>query len=187
MSPRSLSLRAPLGASALVVTLLVGCAERGGAGGGAEYVAIERDFEGFEGWTAFDRGSQPVGPTHPDGSSFVYVNRMPPPGARSFATGTIIVRRTTHDDGVIEVHAMAKRGGNYNASGAAGWEFFDLDLAVRPDGTTEPRIVWRGEGPQMGDGYVVPDGGVILSCNHCHASFPENDSVIGPELELRSL
>ncbi len=77
---------------------------------------------------------------------------------------------------------MVKRGGGFNAAGARGWEFFELSLETAAGGSIVPAVRWRGEGPSMGDGYTVPDGGVILSCNHCHASFPERDSVIGDEL-----
>ena len=151
-----------------------------------EFIAIESDFAGFDRWTAFDRGPQPVGPMHPDGSSDVFIDALPPPGATSFPIGTIIVRRTSDASGTpVEIHGMVKRGGRYNEAGAVGWEFFDL--APSTDDPGRPVIRWRGLGPTMGDGYTVPDGGTILSCNHCHASFPENDSVLGPELDLTSL
>jgi hypothetical protein len=150
-----------------------------------EFVAIEQDFADFDRWNSFDRGPDPVPPAHPDGRSIVYVNQLPPPGAREFPSGTILVRITTAAERAdYEAHAMVKRGGGFNAAGARGWEFFELSLEEGADGGIVPAGRWRGEGPSMGDGYTVPDGGVILSCNHCHASFPESDSVIGDELAL---
>lgn len=170
----------------VLALLLLACAEDPAPTPG-EFIAIERDFAGFDQWTVFDRGSQPVGLTHPDGSSFVYVSALPPSGATEFPVGTMIVRITTGlDPATWEAHAMVKRGGDYNADGARGWEFFDLQLgSLEPP--VAPTIRWRGVSPAMGDGYVIPDGGAFLSCNHCHGSAVDNDSVLGPELDLRSL
>lgn len=169
----------------ITLGVLAGCASDPPPSPG-EFIAIERDFESFDEWTMFDRGSQPVGPSHPDGSTLIYINRLPSPASTQFSTGTIIVRVTPAGAPELwEVHAMVKRGGEYNAAGARGWEFFDLLLETVGDDLV-PRIRWRGEGPAMGDGYTIPDGGVVLSCNHCHASAIENDSVLDPDLDLRS-
>jgi hypothetical protein len=151
------------------------------------FVASESAFRHFDTWTRFDRGSAPVGFDHPDGETFVYIDRLPPSGATVFPDGTLIVRVTTGGAPELwEVHAMARRGGEYNASGARGWEFFDLRLETAADGTLVPRILWRGNGPGEGDGYQAPDGGVLLDCNHCHGAYVENDSILGPELDLRT-
>lgn len=153
------------------------------------FVATVETFEGYEGWTRFDRGSQPVGPQHPDGSSAVFVSALPPHGAREFADGTVILRVTTSadpDPATWELHAMVKRGGAFNPDGARGWEFFDLHLERDPRGAYRPAIGWRGDGPPQGDGYVAPEGGVELGCNHCHGAAVDNDSVLGPELDLAS-
>jgi hypothetical protein len=170
--------------------LLAACGEAAVPTG--EYVAIERDFAGFDAWTRFDRGAQPVGPSHPDGETFVYANHLPPRGSSAFPVGTILVRMTrpadpSSDPSTWEVHAMAKRGGGYNDDGALGWEYFDLQLEIAADGSRVPRIRWRGEDQTTGDGYTVPDGGVIFSCDHCHATAVDNDFVLGPELDLDSL
>ncbi|MBX7194690.1 MAG: hypothetical protein K1X94_21725 [Sandaracinaceae bacterium] len=160
---------------------LAGCAPEG-------FVASEADLATYAGWTRFDRGDQPVGPEHPAGGSVVYVSRLPVHGATAFAEGTMIVRITagaSPDPTTWEVHAMAKRGGDYNAAGARGWEFFDLELEPSADGSYRPHIEWRGESPPEGNGYEAPDGGgVELSCNHCHGAAVQNDSVLGPELDL---
>ncbi|HJL17242.1 MAG TPA: hypothetical protein RMH99_16365, partial [Sandaracinaceae bacterium LLY-WYZ-13_1] len=55
------------------------------------------------------------------------------------------------------------------------------------DDAGRPAVVWRGEGPADGDGYRPPEGGDILSCNHCHAAWPENDHVLSPALDLGTL
>ncbi|MDQ3032975.1 MAG: hypothetical protein M3Y87_11195 [Myxococcota bacterium] len=150
------------------------------------YIAFARDFEHFERWTAFDRGRDPVPPSHL-GRSIIYVDPMPPAGAHAFPIGTRIVRvdRAGDDPRAWEVHAMVKRGGGYNRDGAKGWEFFELVLDRthhRP-----PVILWRGQGPVNGDGYTAPEGGEVLGCNHCHASATYNDSVLSPVLELRAM
>lgn len=153
------------------------------------FVATVDTFQGYERWTRFDRGSQPVGPQHPDGSSAVFVSAVPPHGAEAFADGTVILRVTTAadpDPRTWELHAMVKRGGAFNSDGARGWEFFDLHLEPDAAGVYRPAIAWRGDGPPQGDGYVAPEGGVELGCNHCHGAAVDNDSVLGPELALDS-
>lgn len=153
----------------------------------AELVATEAHFVGYDGWTRFDRGVQGFVPAHPDGVTTVFVNRVPPHGATRFPLGTIIVRQTeTGPRETWEVHAMVKRGGEYNPLGAVGWEYFDLRLP--PEGEPlAPTVLWRGEGPaNEGDGYATAAGGVLLGCNHCHGAVPENDCVLGVELQLES-
>lgn len=182
--------------SGLAVSLLVALA---GCTCGADDVAAtptlaspERavsaaDFLGYETWPSFDRGVQGFVPAHPDGVTTVFVNRLPEHGAAEFPVGTIIVRQTEIGPRETwEVHAMVKRGGEYNPLGAVGWEYFDLRLS--PEGEPRvPSILWRGEGPENeGDGYATAAGGVLLGCNHCHGAVPENDSVIGAELQLES-
>lgn len=151
----------------------------------AIYIAFARDFERFERWTTFDRGRDPVPPSHL-GPSLIYVTPAPPERAEAFPVGTRIVRveRAGEDPAAWEVHAMVKRGGGFNEAGAAGWEFFELSLASSRE---RPEIRWRGEGPANGDGYVAPEGGEVLGCNHCHASATYNDSVLSPVLQLSAL
>jgi hypothetical protein len=132
----------------------------------------------------------PAGFEHPPGhGSTVYINRMPPPWAHEFPVGTIILRVTPADRlDEWEAHGMVKRGGGYNAEGARGWEFFDLHLTDAPDSVAPTaHIAWRGESPPEGDGYEPGEGQVLLGCNHCHGAYAENDSVLGPELDLRTL
>jgi hypothetical protein len=163
---------------------LAGCGSDVQASG--VYIALGRDFEDFESWVAFDRGLDPVPPTHEGTTSMIYVDELPPTGSASFPMGTRIVRveQRGDDPSAWEVHAMVKRGGGYNAGGALDWEFFGLVLTRSGD----PWIEWRGEGPMSGDGYVAPDGSTeVLGCNHCHASARYNDSVLSPALDLGAL
>lgn len=152
-----------------------------------EHLASDADFMHFDRWIAFERGPDSVPPIHPRGVSTVYLSARPPHGAREFPVGTMIVRLTRGDsEEHWEAHAMVKRGGDYNATGARGWEFFELHLDLGDDGLRVPHIQWRGESPPMGDGYSAPEGGALLSCNHCHTTADANDFVLGPELELGS-
>lgn len=87
-----------------------------------EFVATEADFVQFDTWERFDRGPRGFLPSHPDGETYVYLNRRPPAEATTYPIGTIIVRVTVAGPSTgWEVHAMVKRGGGYNAAGAAGW------------------------------------------------------------------
>ena len=148
------------------------------------YIALGRDLDDYESWSVFDRGVDPVPPSH-EGRSVIYLDPLPDPGATEFAVGTRIVRveEVGDDPTTWQVHAMVKRGGGFNPDGALGWEFFELSLTA----SHEPFIVWRGEGPADGDGYLPPEGGDLLSCNHCHGAAIENDSVLSPVLDLRVL
>ncbi len=84
---------------------------------------------------------------------------------------------------------MAKRGGDYNADGAVGWEWFDLDLAR----SGEPLVDWRGPEPPAGRGYECAlgedDAGAegVGDCNICHLSAASNDFVLSPVLDLGDL
>lgn len=175
----------------LALLALAGCGERDveearePVGEPSIFIAFARDFERFERWTTFERGRDPVPPSH-RGESFIYVDPPPPAGALAFPVGTRIVRveREGPDPAAWEVHAMVKRGGGFNPRGARGWEFFELTLA--PD-RERPSIRWRGEGPASGDGYTAPEGGEVLGCNHCHASATYNDSVLSPVLQLSAM
>lgn len=154
-----------------------------------EYVAAEAELAGFESWPHFATSDDAIPPTHEAGGSIVYINHLPPHGATEFPRGTIVLRVTPTSSPVPadwEAHAMVKRGGDYNATGARGWEFMDLILETEPDGSTLPYIRWRGESPPEGDGYEAPDGGVLLNCNHCHGASRANDSVLSAELDLTS-
>ncbi|MFO0680852.1 MAG: hypothetical protein U0234_02320 [Sandaracinus sp.] len=144
------------------------------------------EFVGLSGWTRFDRGTDPVHIDDPTGMSTVYIDRLPPSGATEFPVGTHVLRiRGTGDDPAQwEAHGMVKRGGDFNAEGAVGWEYYGLDLSRDASGDLVATTRWRGVGPPDGDGYAVADAGPVLGCNHCHGAATWNDSVIGDELLL---
>jgi len=117
----------------------------------------------------------------------VFLNHRPPHGATSFSVGTVIVKEIFPTDAAdangAKTFAMAKRGGNYNSSGAAGWEWFELDppQSINPD---MPSIVWRGVAPPAGENYGGSSGG---TCNDCHSAARANDFVQSPPLQLADL
>jgi hypothetical protein len=73
---------------------------------------------------------------------------------------------------------MAKRGGDYNARGAQGWEWFELKAQL--DGSWT--IAWRGITPPEGCGYSGIAGG---GCNICHTGAIANDYVQTEGLRLQ--
>ena len=165
-----------------LLSLLVGCAAEAEP---TTFIALGPDFADYREWIAFDRGLDPVPPAH-EVESVIYLDALPPAGATAVPIGTRIVKVEMHgeDPTTWELHAMVKRGGDFNADGSVGWEFFELSHI--DDGP--PLIVWRGEGPADGNGYVpAPGSEDVIGCNHCHASWPENDSVLSPDLDLRIL
>jgi len=191
-----------LGAMALIVVALAALtrvgetevreevfADVGPLAEGASYLAFARDFEGYRSWERHwvEGAMIPTGAT--PGPTYIYLNHRPPAGTRSWPVGTILVKEIQSGDPEDwVVHAMVKRGVPYNAHGAAGWEFFELDVA--PDGVTD--VVWRGQSPPSGHGYgaVGRDAGIdasTLTCNDCHAANWQNDSVLTPALSLLPL
>lgn len=117
---------------------------------------------------------------HPAGPRTAYVNRPAPAGAREYPTGTMVVEVVTRADRPErpEAFAMVKRGGDYNASGAKGWEFFLLLIAR--DGT--PTVVSRGVDPS--DGAANEYTGQGFGCNTCHGAEDTRsiDHVLSPAL-----
>src|SRR5687768_15293955 len=55
------------------------------------YVALQRDFATYQRWERVAEGSGRI-PGHPEGTWVLYRNRPPPPGARSYPRGTILVK-----------------------------------------------------------------------------------------------
>jgi hypothetical protein len=72
--------------------------------------------------------------------------------------------------------AMVKRGADYNASGAVGWEWFELTR----DANGSARIKWRGQGPPAGETYSAAG----QTCNDCHKAAAANDSVMTEAFKL---
>lgn len=145
-------------------------------------IALQHDFADFRSWERFALGQMPATAGHPvSGPRYVYLNRRPPPGSREWPVGTMIVKTTeTGDPTSWEIHAMVKRGGDYNARGAVGWEYFDLRIG----NSGVPVVLWRGPAPPAGGGYQTSTG--AADCNGCHAT-PEalaNDAVLNSQLRL---
>lgn len=142
-------------------------------GGGAEtFIALQSDFASFRSWEALPVATADTG--HSDGERIVYLNE--PPTAVPFPVGTILVKTI---DG-LDIHAMAKRGGDFNADGAAGWEWFELVLV-----DDVPVIKWRGETAPEGETYgqlpgQTGDTGDTINgdCNVCHGAAASNDYVM---------
>jgi hypothetical protein len=136
------------------------------------FVAFAGDFTGFRRWKSVPATSTtPPASVHTSGPRTVYIDREPPAGATSFPTGTIIVKEFEGAAlGDRTVFAMVKRGGDYNAAGARGWEWFELQNLD----DEKVSILWRGVGPPAGEKYGGdPNGG----CNGCHGAAKANDSV----------
>jgi hypothetical protein len=82
------------------------------------------------------------------------------------------------------IHAMAKRGSGFNASGALGWEYFELLLSKQG----APYILWRGAKPPAGEMYQMLLGSMNVErpmtndgdCNGCHAKG--DDGVLGDDV-----
>jgi len=175
--------RVVAGTLVLTLGLAAGCgAPESGEGGGETFLAFASSFEGFRGWESF-----PVpegmgdGTVHTLGPRTEYLNRRPAEGDTEFAVGTILVKETTSEAlADRKVFAMVKRGGDYNAAGARGWEWFELK------NLDEERvsIVWRGVGPPAGEMY---GGDPNAGCNGCHVGAKENDFVLSDAITLEGL
>jgi hypothetical protein len=154
----------------------------------AVFIALERDFVDYSSWPQVSLG---VGEhVLPDqrGEKTVFINALPQAGDEQFRVGTIIVKTLEVSDSKSswQVHAMAKRGGGFNAKGAYEWEFFELQL----DDDGDLTVAWRGEQPPEGENYrttiVAADGSetvVEANCNDCHISA-YNDAILTSQLDL---
>ena len=173
-------------AQSLLVTVAVialGCAPSEDAppdsGGSGSFIALAPDFADFATWPAITLGAMDGTRGHDAGISRIHLRGVVPAPSEPFATGTILVKVTETTPSVVdwEVHAMVKRGGDYNATGAVGWEWFDLALTA--DG--EPVITWRGEGsasdPGSYGGLETDAGPFAQTCNGCHGVVDYDDYV----------
>jgi hypothetical protein len=139
------------------------------------FLAFTTTFADFRSWPSFhsdgpaDDGTVPADVLGPRTQ---YLRTPPPHGATAFPVGSVIVE--ARESGARKIFAGVKRGGGFNAGGAADWEWFEL--------SEQPvTIVWRGVGPPIGDTYGGdPTGG----CNACHATCAGNDYVCSPRLAL---
>ena len=164
----------------MILLMLLGCLDDALAPGADSdtYVAMQADFADFKQWPSVEVTELDSG--HGVGARFVYLSR-PEGDGETFPVGTVIVK-------VIEgssTFAMARRGGDFNASGALGWEWFELDYAT--DST--PVIRWRGEQPPEGEAYGALPGQTADTaaafegdCNACHVAARANDYVFTIDL-----
>jgi hypothetical protein len=177
---------------ALVIALIATAACDGGAGdastggGGGEigdsYLPIVSDFQDFRSWPSVLLPAQPArGEVHLAAARRVYINRLPPEGATEFPVGTLIVKESEDTDVLADrkVFAMAKRvtDGSYNATGARGWEWWELENV---DESTVVKV-WSGVGPPAGHEYGGDANG---GCNTCHVGADENDFVFPGAIDL---
>ncbi len=127
----------------------------------------------------------------PPGPRIGFLNQRPAHGAKLYPVGTIVVKavQTTPKPQDWAIFALAKRGADFNPSGAVGWEYFLLKIGD----DDVPRITSRGIAPSddgRGDmGTIVPStgyfsGGVIAPCNLCHGQsvHADTDFMISTEL-----
>jgi hypothetical protein len=162
----------------VAATSLLGCGAGNDPDASPTFIALGRDFQGFDTWTAFDLGDDQDDGVTTVGHRRAYINQLPPTGSTTFPTRTIVIKTIGEDQPTPgQVFAMVKRGGNFNPQGAVGWEWFEL---VKK-GDAEPAIVWRGITPPAGEQYAGIAGGV---CNTCHAMGVANDYVPSAELLL---
>lgn len=177
-SSSTMTLRCTLGL-ALALGLAVtapGCDGPDAAADADEFIALQRDFDGFTSWEHESLGYAPQGPGHPAGDRVIYINERPTT-ADELPVGTVIVKTMdTVDEGLL-VLAMVKRGGDYNDDGAQGWEWFELAL----DDQGRPVIVWRGQDAPDGECYgCLPGTETAIeptSCNDCHERAADQDYV----------
>ena len=183
--------------SSVLVAFVVACSACNGAAPRPlptqePFIALERDFQGFEGWSKVDLSQRPaVSETHASGDAHEYVSHLPAPGSKEFPVGTILVKtvKSNHPPqggteakaaNDTDIFAMVKRGGGYNRRGALGWEWFEL----RRRGDDTLGIVWRGVNPPSGEGY---GGDPLGGCNGCHQMAVANDYVHATSLALAKL
>lgn len=132
-----------------------------------ERVPSLEDFADFQHWT---RTEVPTTDTYPH---TVYSNPIADTD-HPWALGAAFVRaEESGPPGAWLLHGMARRGGDFNAGLASGWEFFGLFVDEHGD----TQLIWRGEHPPLSAGYVEPDTGVpdvgpnglpAGDCNGCH-------------------
>ena len=147
------------------------------------FIAQTRDFAPYQEWMVFKRD---VTTEHGGlvGTTTKYVNELPDTTTHEFPIGAILVKTVkAQGSDALTIHAMAKRGSGYNADGARGWEYFELQL----NGKGVPIIAWRGEQPPSGEQYQALLGASKTDqpategkCNDCHAAG--KDGMLGDDI-----
>lgn len=146
-----------------LVAMLVSC----GHDAPPERVPSIDDFAGFQSWT---RTELPMTDVYPHA---IYSSPLADQG-EPWALGAAFVRaEESGPPAAWLLHGIVRRGGDFNAGLASGWEFFGLFV----DESGDTRLIWRGEHPPLGAGYVVedtdvpdvgPNGLPEGDCNGCH-------------------
>ncbi|HEX4456565.1 MAG TPA: hypothetical protein VIA18_01265 [Polyangia bacterium] len=183
-------------ASLLAVVASSSCG--GGHGGGSdmtspvpEFIVQDSDVAGFTSWYSQPFVADPLSDiVYPPGSRVGFINHLAPAGATAYPLGTIIIKaiENSTDPTTWELFGMSKRGGDYNAAGAVGWDFMLLRFQ---DGV--PHIYSSGLTPIV-DGN--PDMGAInegsyfaggqIACDVCHGQkdYAPYDHIIDHPFEL---
>jgi len=147
------------------------------------FIAFAADFEGFTSWPSVEVEPFTMDGGHRLGPTRVYLGGSLPREGEAFEVGAVVVK--TVEDGSAEdweVHGMVKRGGGYNAEGARGWEWFDLEFTSAGN----LAIAWRGEGDAANPGGYVTTTGERIACNDCHVFAGARDHVFSlPELRAQ--
>jgi hypothetical protein len=152
---------------------------------GNTFIALQRDFQSFLGWSRTQVGDAAIVGGHAAGPRFAYVSSPPVDGR--FPVGAMIAKTVeVGDPSTWSIHAKAKRGGGFNPSGAIGWEWFELRIVAAGEVT----ILWRGAQPPKDHGYEsLPGLGATSAmegdCNTCHALSPGTDYLVSPVLQMQ--
>ncbi len=173
---------------ALMLSFCSALAACGGGDGSSDrvFIALQQDFADYASWQKFYFGHEPL-EGHPTGPRYGFVKQTLRPGELKYPIGDIIVKviEVSAEPSSWDLFAMAKRGGNFNPTGAKNWEFFSLSLAT----SGVPVIVARGidasdPANSLGHGYAGATGNFIR-CNGCHGdpTMAKNDYILNPELQ----
>jgi hypothetical protein len=155
-----------------VAAAFAGCSSSTPTANCTPFKADTGDFLGYHSWPLTTSYDDPAvaGSPHTSGPRQVYLNQAPPHGATEFPVGTIIVKDIGPGPATADVtFAMVKDGCGFNADGAVGWEWYDLQNNA--DGSVT--ILWHGSEPPPGQTY----SGDPTACNTCHGQTTDNDSV----------
>ncbi|PZR09361.1 MAG: hypothetical protein DI536_22535 [Archangium gephyra] len=152
-------------AALLVCFIVAGCGPEPEPPPPAGFIALERDFIGYDTWEVKAFEGEFVDEAHTAGPRKVFLNKRAPSGSTEWPVGTIFVKELD-----FTTFAMVKRGNGYNENGAKGWEWFELTR----DANDVSRIKWRGLGPPLGENYSKSG----QTCNACHGGAVANDSVL---------
>ena len=142
------------------------------------FLAFNTQYSDFRTWTSysFDGPGEGDAGVHVAGPRIEYIKAAPPHGSATFPVGTLIVKEVgIGDPANHHIFAMAKRGCDFNASGAKGWEWMEIQEI-----SGGASIIWRGVGPPAGEVY----GGDPTGCNSCHVACSDNDSVCSSHVRL---